>query len=96
MATVYFVRDGTGNSATDPGREVSLAAIAKAFPNRKAIRSKDPPTFGGSSPASTVSDFSYVVIHIEGGEVAEGFGKDGYWYLDGVSPAELMRTIPQT
>lgn len=93
MAIVYFVRDGTGESATDAGREISLSSITKAFGNCKLIWSINAPSFGGHSPANAVSDFRYVVIHVEAGETADQFTKDGYWFLDGVSPAKFKQAV---
>ena len=96
MATVYFVRDGTGESATDAGRKVPLSSIANAFPNRKLVWSKDPPPFGDRSPPNPVSPFMHVDVYVESGETADGFTKDGYWYLAGVSPADFTNTISQS
>ena len=95
MANVYFVRQGTGESATNSGRELPLSSIASAFAGRNLIWSQGPPCFGDPLPANPVADFCYVVVHVENGERAAGFTKDGYWLLDGVSPTEFTNAVAQ-
>jgi len=91
MATVYFVREGSGNGCTNEGREIPLVKIAKAFPNRRAVWSEGAPVFNPESPVNPASAHRYVVVHVQGGEVAGRFTRDGYWYLQGISPIEFER-----
>lgn len=81
MATVYFVREGSGNGRTNQGRELPLAEIVKAFPNHEPIWSQEAPVFNPTSPANPVSAYRYVVVQVENGEYAGKFTKDGYWFL---------------
>lgn len=95
MATVYYVRDGTGEAATDAGRPIPLAIIAKVAGSYSLIWSQSPPPpFGDKSPANPFSSFRHVVIHVVGGETAGQFTKDGYWHLKGMSPADFERALP--
>ena len=95
MATVYFVREGTGERATDSGRDVSLDSITNFFQNTKLKWSQGPPTFGSREPANAVSDFKHVVVHVKDSETIGQFNKAGYWLLDGVSPSEFEQSIPR-
>jgi hypothetical protein len=56
MAIAYFVREGTGERATDEGRLVSLAGITNGLKNAKLNWSPDAPTLGSQKPANAVSD----------------------------------------
>jgi hypothetical protein len=91
VAIVYFVRGGSGNRRTNDGREVPLIEIAKAFPNCRAVWSEHARIFNSQSPVNLVSSYRYVVVHVQGGEVAGQFVKDGYWHLEGVSPTEFRK-----
>ena len=93
MATVYFVREGTGESATDAGRDVSLATITNALKNNKAIWSKEAPSLGSQTSANAVSEFRFVVIHVKNGETDGNFNKAGYWLLEDVSPSEFENSL---
>jgi hypothetical protein len=93
MATVYYVRDGTGEESTNAGRNIPLASIARVAATLSPIWSKDPPSFGRQLQANAFSAFRHVVVHVEGGETAGKFTKDGYWYLTGMSPAEFERAL---
>ena len=50
MANVYFVRQGTGESATNSGRELPLSSIASAFAGGNLVWSQGPPCFGDLLP----------------------------------------------
>jgi len=93
MATAYFVREGTGERATDAGREVSLAKITNTFKSAKLEWSQDAPILGSQKPANAVSDYRYVVVHVEDDETDSQFNKAGYWLLEGVSPSDFAQSL---
>jgi hypothetical protein len=100
LATVYFVRDGTAlddlkDWLTNEGVELPLEQIAAAFPQTKVIWSKEPPIFKPELSVNPVSDFQRVVVHVRGGEPTGQFTKDGYWILDGVTPAAFGKKFPK-
>ena len=93
MATVYFVREGTGERATDAGREVAVADITNAFKNVKVIWSQNAPIFGSPKPANAVSDYRYVVVHVKDDETNSQFNKAGYWQLVGITPSRFAQFL---
>jgi hypothetical protein len=93
VATVYFVRDGSGSERTNIGIEFSLADIVKAFPNTKVYWKEEPPIFNPEHSVNPVSAYRYVVVHLRGAEPAGQFTKDGYWTLAAVSPVEFMEKL---
>lgn len=93
MATAYFVREGTGEKATDAGREVSLAEITNTFKNAKLKWSQDAPIFGSQKPANAVSDYRYVVVHVKDDETDSQFKKAGYWLLEGITPSDFAQSL---
>ncbi len=96
-STVYFVRDGSGpqRTSTSEGRQVSLVEIIRAFPSAKCIWSQSAPIFNRERSVNQFSAYEYVVVHVQGGEAAGQITKDGYWLLDGVSPAEFNQRLPK-
>lgn len=93
MATVYFAREGSGEGATDAGREVSLAEITNTFKNAKLIWSQDAPVFGSQRPANVFSGFRYVVVYVEDDETDRQFNKAGYWLLEGTTPSNFVQSL---
>lgn len=89
MATAYFVREGTGERATDAGREVSLTAITYSFKNAKLKWFPDAPTFGSKEPANAFSHYIYVVVHVNNDETNGLFNKAGYWLLRDITPSNF-------
>lgn len=98
MATVYYVRDGsgdgTGDGRTSEGREIPLRAIFKAFPNAKTVWLEGTPTINPKASVNPFSGFRHVILHVQGGEVAGKISKDGYWILDGISPTNFEQIFP--
>jgi hypothetical protein len=94
-ATVYFVREGSGRERTSEGRQVPLVEIVNAFPNAKCILFEGAPTFNPELSVNHFSGYRFVVVHVQGGETGGQITRDGYWLLDGVSPTEFMRKLPE-
>jgi hypothetical protein len=95
MATVYFVRDGSGGSRTNVGLDVPLSEIVKAFPSSRAVWFNDAPTFNSERLTNDVSGYRYVVVHVRSAQPGGQLTKEGYWLLDGVSPSDFMRKFPK-
>ncbi len=96
MATVYRVREGTGNERRDKGRAISLDRIDKAFPACRLGWSKGEQPINPELRVNPFSAYRFVVVHVEGGEAAGRFTKDGYWWLKGVTPADFDQKLPRT
>lgn len=95
VATVYFVREGSGHERTSEGRRVPLVEIANAFPNTKCVWSDGAPTFSPELSDNPFSGYRFVVVHVQGGETGGQITRDGYWLLDGVSPTEFNHKLPK-
>lgn len=95
LATVYFVREGSGSvdARTNEGEEFALQDIAKAFAHITAIWSKTPRVFNPERDVNPYSAYLYVVVHVRGAEPTGQFTRDGYWTLDGVSPADFRKAM---
>ncbi len=89
MATVYFVREGSGEGSTNDGQEVSLVEIAKNFPNCKLNWSQGAPTFNPKAQYNPVSNYRIVVVEVQREECSGKFTNGGYWVLEDVSPTEF-------
>ncbi|MGE3918714.1 MAG: hypothetical protein AB7F78_23730 [Hyphomicrobiaceae bacterium] len=90
MATVFFVRDGTGPERMNGGREVLPATLDAACPSARVVWFDAPPTFTDAHPANPVADFRHVVLRVEPHETQGRFNKSGYWVLNGVRPTDIV------
>lgn len=95
VATVYFVREGSGpgDDRTNEGEEFSLKDIARAFECSQVTWSKNPPVFDPEHRLNPYSAYRYVVVHVRGAEQTGQFTRDGYWTLDDVSPADFRKAM---
>lgn len=95
MATLFYVRDGTGRDRTNGGHEMSPSTVDATFPSVRLVRLDKPPTFIDGQPANAVADFTHVVLHVAPHETQGRFNKSGYWVLQSVRPSDIASLLPR-
>lgn len=97
MATIYFVRDGTGDHKTSQGARVAMNAAT-------GLSSRFPPRFTSTGPtinsgvASGFAAFRHVVMEVVAGETTAEYPKAGFYYFEGLTPEEatgILGVSPQ-
>jgi hypothetical protein len=95
MATVFFVRNGTGDPRTNTSTEapeVSIDSVISKLGQYEFEALKDDPLpFGFTEPASEYVFFKYVVIKIHSNETCSKFPKSGLYLVKGMSPGEFNK-----
>lgn len=79
MATVYKVKDGSGDDRTDSGREMTIDVLSSKLKKYRCEHSRNPPRFHVDDPGDY---YRYIVIEItEDDRLNEKFSKRGFYVV---------------
>ena len=92
MATVFFVRDGTGDQHTSRGHEVSMADAMTSLEPYETKYFESGPTIN-EGVASGYAPFKYVVLEVSEGETNAKFPEQGYYLLVGLSVEDCLKLL---
>jgi len=89
MATLFFVKDGKRRNGDRLTRsvEIEIDEAVRALGAREQKYFKTPPTINPEIVANDFADYRYVVLEVTEAEARPPFGKAGYYWFIGLSPA---------
>jgi hypothetical protein len=94
MSKVFFVKDGTGDSASGRGYDVPFSLIsAKLGARRTKYFHSPPPPFNAQAGPAGYRDPKHVVVEILEGESSDAFSSAGYYYILDLTPEECRKLL---
>ena len=89
MATIWFLRDGSGNQHTSKGHEVSMVTATSALQQFDKKYSLTGPNINAGT-ADGFAPFKHVVLEVEEEETNPTFPKPGYYIITGLSVKDCL------
>lgn len=96
MATLFFVRNGSGSDRVDTGKSVPAARINDALSRHALKFCPSIPVINPEVATSTYLAYEHVVIQVPANELSAKFPTTGYYLVLDFSPQDCVASLPES